>query len=67
MPLFVNHYHCPQCKNDWQDAWDATCDDDCPTCGMRHISPFKSGDFGVENNSDTLASTGHTGSCETHL
>jgi DNA-directed RNA polymerase subunit RPC12/RpoP len=45
---FLNHYHCPECKKDWADKWDATCDDDCPYCGCRHISPHRSEDNIIE-------------------
>ncbi len=41
---FLNHYRCPQCDYHWSDAWDCTCDDDCPNCGNRHISPYTSED-----------------------
>ncbi len=41
---FINYYRCPRCKKDWTDEWDATCDDDCPHCGCRHISPYRSED-----------------------
>ncbi|HEY1542038.1 MAG TPA: hypothetical protein VGG01_06490 [Xanthobacteraceae bacterium] len=40
--LFENHYICEQCEGTWTDIWSATCDDDCPHCGARHMSPFKS-------------------------
>lgn len=42
---FRNFYRCPQCETEWEDEWDSTCDDDCPACGMRHISPYKSEDI----------------------
>lgn len=42
---FRNHYACPQCGFTWQDTWTATCDDDCPACGKRHISPTHSEDI----------------------
>lgn len=42
---FRNHYTCPQCGHSWQDSWTATCDDDCPSCGKRHISPTHSEDM----------------------
>jgi hypothetical protein len=29
-------------KRIWTDQWSATCDDDCPHCGARHMSPFDS-------------------------
>jgi len=43
--LFRNHYRCPACAHDWIDEWDSTCDDDCPACGCRHISPYASDDL----------------------
>ncbi len=39
---FLNHYRCPRCQHEWSDVWTATCDDDCPKCGTRHISPYDS-------------------------
>jgi hypothetical protein len=42
--LFRNFCCCERCTNEWMDAWSATCDDDCPFCGARHMSPFKSED-----------------------
>jgi hypothetical protein len=44
MPRFRNHYRCPECDGTWTDEWTAMCDDDCPHCGTRHISPYKSED-----------------------
>lgn len=41
---FLNYYQCPACKHKWTDLWDATCDDDCPSCGHRHVSPYHSAD-----------------------
>lgn len=41
---FINHYKCPRCRKDWTDEWDAMCDDDCPHCGFRHVSPYESHD-----------------------
>ena len=40
--LFRNFYRCARCSNEWVDVWTATCDDDCPHCGARHMSPYKS-------------------------
>jgi DNA-directed RNA polymerase subunit RPC12/RpoP len=42
MALFRNFYRCDRCGHEWTDDWSATCDDDCPQCGARHMSPFKS-------------------------
>ena len=41
MPLFRNFYRCAPCGNEWTDVWSAMCDDDCPECGVRHMSPYK--------------------------
>ena len=45
MPLFRNYYRCVRCDHEWTDDWSATCDDDCPRCGARHMSPYKSDDI----------------------
>lgn len=42
---YINHYQCPECNYFWQDEWTAQCDDECPNCGKRHISPFYSEEF----------------------
>ena len=39
--LFLNYYRC-NCSHEWTDAWSATCEDDCPACGSRHYTPYKS-------------------------
>ena len=44
MALFRNFYRCDRCGHEWTDVWSATCDDDCPACGARHLSPYKSED-----------------------
>ncbi len=49
--LFLNHYRCPTCGNEWADTWSAMVDDDCPQCGTRHISPRKSEDCPVRISS----------------
>lgn len=48
IPKFRNFYRCPQCETEWEDEWDSTCDDDCPACGCRHISPYQSEDIETE-------------------
>lgn len=45
MAWFRNHYECARCGHRWTDEWSATCDDDCPHCGARHMSPRKSEDL----------------------
>jgi predicted nucleic acid-binding Zn-ribbon protein len=42
--LFRNFYRCARCGHMWTDVWSATCDDDCPHCGARHMSPYESED-----------------------
>jgi predicted nucleic acid-binding Zn-ribbon protein len=41
---FINYYECPDCHTMWDDVWDSMCDDECPNCGTRNISPYKSED-----------------------
>ncbi len=38
-----NYYHWAERGREWTDLWSAQCDDDCPYCGARHMSPYKSG------------------------
>jgi DNA-directed RNA polymerase subunit RPC12/RpoP len=45
---FLNYYRCGRCGGAWTDEWSAECDDDCPYCGVRHISPYKSEDVPSE-------------------
>src|SRR5438552_16494504 len=42
MAWFLNFYGCARCKRRWTDEWSCMCDDDCPHCGARHMSPFQS-------------------------
>lgn len=42
---FCNFYRCGDCGHEWEDEWSATCDDDCPECGARHMTPYKSEDI----------------------
>jgi predicted nucleic acid-binding Zn-ribbon protein len=45
MAWFLNHYTCDRCGEDWTDEWSCMCDDDCPECGARHMSPYESDDL----------------------
>jgi DNA-directed RNA polymerase subunit RPC12/RpoP len=45
MAWFSNHYTCARCSHEWTDEWSCMCDDDCPYCGARHMSPFDSNDL----------------------
>ena len=45
MAWFRNHYICERCDETWEDEWSCMCDDDCPHCGARHMTPSKSDDL----------------------
>ncbi|MBU1176675.1 MAG: hypothetical protein KKH72_14830 [Alphaproteobacteria bacterium] len=45
MAWFLNHYHCGDCGTDWDDEWSCMCNDECPECGARHMSPVDSDDL----------------------
>lgn len=45
MACFLNHYTCARCGCEWTDEWSCMCDDDCPECGARHMSPYDSDDL----------------------
>jgi predicted nucleic acid-binding Zn-ribbon protein len=45
MAWYRNHYRCDRCGSEWPDEWSCMCDDDCPDCGARHMSPHKSDDL----------------------
>jgi hypothetical protein len=42
---FLNQYLCEGCKKEWEDEWSATCEDDCPHCGARHMESYHSIDL----------------------
>jgi hypothetical protein len=39
---YHNFYKCPDCGHGWEGHWDCGCDDDCPECGCRNVSPYRS-------------------------
>ncbi len=45
MAWFRNHYTCDRCHSTWEDEWSCMCDDDCPHCGARHMTPSHSDDL----------------------
>jgi len=45
MAWYLNRYECSRCGSDWQGEWSCMCDDDCPQCGARHMSPADSDDL----------------------
>lgn len=50
--MFINYYQCPDCSKEWTDVWSATCDDTCPHCGFRNVSPYESTDETVDDYED---------------
>jgi len=38
---YLNFYKCINCRNEWEDSWDAMCDDECPQCGTI-MTPYQS-------------------------
>ena len=45
MAWFCNYYKCARCGSKWEDEWSCMCDDACPHCGDRHMSPYESADL----------------------
>ena len=41
IPLFVNHYRCPNDGTEWTMTWSCMCDDRCPECNAE-IEPYQS-------------------------
>ena len=42
MAWFLNFYKCDRCRRRWTDEWSCMCDDTCPRCGMRDMTPYES-------------------------
>ena len=42
MAWFLNLYKCERCRRRWADEWSCMCDDTCPRCGARDMSPYES-------------------------
>lgn len=45
MAWFLNFYQCERCLRRWTDEWSCMCDDQCPNCGFRDMTPYKSDDM----------------------
>ena len=45
MAWFLNVYKCDRCKRRWTDEWSCMCDDECPHCGARDMTPYASEDL----------------------
>ncbi|GAN97733.1 hypothetical protein Geu3261_0240_008 [Komagataeibacter europaeus NBRC 3261] len=40
--MLENFYRCSDCHEEWVEPWECEIDEDCPHCGTRHITPYKS-------------------------
>jgi len=47
MAWFLNHYTCERCYRRWSDEWSCMCDDTCPRCGARDMTPASSEDLTI--------------------
>jgi hypothetical protein len=45
MAWFCNYYICARCGFKWIDEWSCMCEDDCPNCDFRHMTPVSSDDL----------------------
>jgi hypothetical protein len=45
MAWFLNVYRCGRCKRVWTYEWSHKCDDECPHCRARDMSPCHSEDL----------------------
>lgn len=56
MAWYRNYYKCARCQYEWQDEWSCNCDDDCPHCDARHVSPHEADDLTeiIEQDGDEL-------------
>ena len=45
MAWFLNFYRCESCRRRWTDEWSCMCDNECPHCGARDITPIRSEDL----------------------
>lgn len=45
MAWYRNQYQCYRCEYEWEDEWSCQCDDECPACEARHVSPNDSEDL----------------------
>jgi DNA-directed RNA polymerase subunit RPC12/RpoP len=45
MAWFLNFYRCYNCSRRWTDEWSCMCDDECPRCGARDMTPYKGEDL----------------------
>lgn len=72
MAWFLNLYKCDGCRRRWADEWSCMCDDTCPHCGARDMTPYASeelttlieeerGEFVVLWSPETIPTTANSG------
>lgn len=45
MAWYQNFYKCARCNRIWTDLFSTMCDLECPHCGARNMTPYKSEDL----------------------
>ena len=45
MAWFLNFYKCDECHRRWTDDWSCMCDDQCPHCHARDMTPYRAEDL----------------------
>jgi hypothetical protein len=45
MAWFRYYYRCEKCHAEWEEEWSSMCEDDCPSCEERHMTPYESDDL----------------------
>jgi hypothetical protein len=45
MAWFLNLYKCDRCRRRWADEWSCMCDDTCPRCASRDMTPYENEDL----------------------
>lgn len=57
----VNYYSCERCGHEWEGTYECQVDDDCPSCGVRHMTPYfaEDADEQGENEEERLRLLGN--------
>ena len=66
MAWFLNLYKCDRCQRRWADEWSCMCDDTCPHCGARDMTPYESKDLTelIEQNGNEFVALRSSASAE---
>jgi hypothetical protein len=61
MAWFLNAYECDRCGGEWTDEWSCMCDDECPHCGARDMTPYEATDLTtvIEKEGANMSCYGH--------